>query len=112
MTLSRKDPLTGELVPSYHTVEATKRKRAERGRDELILELERKGSAQTSKLTLGEFLDEFVRFKEEPIHRRLPLDSARAGSHDGHGRSGSHFLTSQQEAAFVTNPCTSPAYYP
>ena len=65
VTLSHRDPLTGEQVPSYHTVEATTRKKAEKARDELILDLERRGSVYTSKLTLGEFLDEFIRFKEE-----------------------------------------------
>ena len=63
--LSYKDPLSGEIVPSYHTVEATTQRKAEKARDELIRELERKGSAHMSKLTLGEFLDEFVRLKEE-----------------------------------------------
>ena len=65
VTLSHRDPLTGEQVPSYHTVEAKTRKRAERARDELILDLERKGGAYTSKLTLAEFLDRFIDYKEE-----------------------------------------------
>jgi hypothetical protein len=65
VTLSHRDPLTGEQVPSYHTVEAKTRKRAEKARDELILDLERKGGAYTSKLTLAEFLDRFIDYKEE-----------------------------------------------
>ena len=65
VTLSHRDPLTGEQVPSYHTVEAKTRKRAEKARDELIRDLERKGGAYTSKLTLAEFLDRFIDYKEE-----------------------------------------------
>ena len=44
ITLSHKDPITGEQVRSFHTIEAKTEKQAERKRDELILELERKGS--------------------------------------------------------------------
>ena len=47
VTLSPKDPLTGELVPSYHTVTARTEKQAMKRRDELILDLERKGGAYT-----------------------------------------------------------------
>ncbi len=39
VTLSHKDPLTGELVPSYHTVTARTEKQAMKRRDELILDL-------------------------------------------------------------------------
>ncbi|MBR0404301.1 MAG: site-specific integrase [Eggerthellaceae bacterium] len=65
VTLSHRDPLTGEQVSSYHTVEAKTRKGAERARKELIRELERKGAACTSKMTLAEFLDEFIEYKQE-----------------------------------------------
>ena len=64
VTLSHRDPLSGELVSTYHTVEARTRKKAERARDELILELERRGNAYSSKLTLAEFLDKFIAYKE------------------------------------------------
>ena len=64
VTLSHRDPLSGELVSTYHTVEAKTRKKAERARDELILELERRGNAYSSKLTLAEFLDKFIAYKE------------------------------------------------
>ena len=64
VTLSHRDPLTGELVRSFHTVEAKTQKKAEKARDELILELERKGSAYTSRLTLREFLERFIQYKE------------------------------------------------
>ena len=64
VTLSHKDPISGELVRSFHTVEAKTLKKAEKARDELILDLERKGSAFTSRLTLREFLERFIRYKE------------------------------------------------
>ena len=67
VTLSHRDPLTGELVPSYHTVEARTEKQAAKKRDELILDLERKGSAYTSRLTLTEFLEKFIQHKESSM---------------------------------------------
>ena len=57
VTLSHRDPLTGEQVRSFHTVEAKTQKRAEKARDELIRRLEKEGAACTSKATLKEFLD-------------------------------------------------------
>jgi phosphomannomutase len=57
VTLTHRDPLSGDPVPTYHTVEAATRKKAERARDELILELERSGEACNSKLKLSEFLE-------------------------------------------------------
>ena len=47
VTLSRRDPLVGEQVRSFHTVEAKTQKRAEKASNELIRKLER-GSACTS----------------------------------------------------------------
>lgn len=47
VVLSHKDPLTGETVPSYHTVEAKTQRKAEKARDELVLDLERRGAAYT-----------------------------------------------------------------
>ena len=64
VTLSHRDPLSGELVSTYHTVEATTRKKAEKARDELIIELELKGDAYNSKLTLSEYLEKFIAYKE------------------------------------------------
>ena len=63
VVLSHKDPLTGETVPSYHTVEAKTQRKAEKARDELILDLERRGAAYTSRLTLVEFLERFIQYK-------------------------------------------------
>ncbi len=65
VTLSHRDPITGKLVSSYHTVGAKTEKQAERKRDELILELERKGSAAGSNMTVKEFLDTFLEYKEK-----------------------------------------------
>lgn len=65
VVLSHKDPLTGKTVPSYHTVEAKTQRKAEKARDELILDLERKGGAYTSRLTLAEFLERFIQYKED-----------------------------------------------
>ena len=65
VVLSHKDPLTGETVPSYHTVEAKTQRKAEKARDELILDLERRGAAYTSRLTLVEFLERFIQYKED-----------------------------------------------
>ena len=67
VVLSHRDPLTGEQVRSYHTVEAKTQKRAERARDELILELERKGAAYSSRITLAEFLEKFIKYKEDGV---------------------------------------------
>ena len=64
VTLSHRDPLSGDLVSTYHTVEGSTRKKAERARDELILDLERKGDAFGSKITLKDFLDKFIDYKE------------------------------------------------
>ena len=64
VVLSHRDPISGELVRSFHTVEGKTLKKAERARDELILDLERKGAAYTSTLTLSEFLERFIQYKE------------------------------------------------
>ena len=46
ITLSHKNPITGETVRTYHKVEAKTRKQAEKKRDKLILDLKRKGGAR------------------------------------------------------------------
>ena len=65
VTLSHKNPLTGEIIRTYHTVEASTRRQAERERDKLILELERKGGNLTSGITVKEFMDTFLDYKED-----------------------------------------------
>ena len=65
ITLSHKDPLTGEQIRTFHTVEAKTQKQAERKRDELILDLERKGGAVASGITVREFMERFLDYKEK-----------------------------------------------
>lgn len=65
VALTHNDPITGKLVTTYHTVEAKTPKQAERARDELIMDLERRGGAYMTKITLREFLDRFLEHKEE-----------------------------------------------
>ena len=65
ITLSHRNPLTGEVVRTYHKVEAKTRKQAEKKRDALILELERKGGALVSGVTVREFMERFLDYKEE-----------------------------------------------
>ncbi len=65
VTLSHHDPVTGKQVSTYHTVKAKTEKQAQRKRDELILELERKGGAAGSKATVEEFMSSFLDYKEK-----------------------------------------------
>ena len=65
--IMHKDPVTQEEIFEYHTVTAKTKKQAERKRDELVFDLERKGSAFHSKLTLSEFLTAFVDYKSLAI---------------------------------------------
>ena len=65
VTLSHKNPITGEVVRTYHKIEAKTKKQAEKKRDALILDLERKGGALATGVTVREFLDLFVDYKEE-----------------------------------------------
>ena len=65
ISLSHKNPLTGEVVRTYHKVEAKTRKQAEKKRDALILELERKGGALVSGVSVREFMERFLAYKEE-----------------------------------------------
>jgi len=53
------------VIRTYHKVEAKTRKQAEKKRDALILELERKGGALVSGVTVREFMDRFLDYKEE-----------------------------------------------
>lgn len=63
-TLSHKGPITGEDVRTYHRVKGKTRRQAERARDALILELERKGGALAGGMTVRELLESFVSYKE------------------------------------------------
>lgn len=64
-TLSHTDPVTGESVRSYHTISAKTRRQAERKRGKLILDLERKDGAADSSMTVREFMDMFLDYKEK-----------------------------------------------
>ena len=78
VTICRIDPMTGEQDLTYHTVEAKTEKQAKKKRDELILELERNGAAASSRLTLRELLDQFIRCKEEgKLVERSTIDHYR-----------------------------------
>ncbi len=62
--LSHTDPVTGEVVRTFHTVEGKTRRQAERARDALILELERKGGAVGSSMSVRELMEQFLVYKE------------------------------------------------
>ena len=62
--LSHTNPVTGEAVRTFHTVEGKMRRQAERTRDALILELERKGGAVGSSTSVREFMNQFLDYKE------------------------------------------------
>ncbi len=65
VSLSHTNPLTGEVVRSYHTVEGKTEKQAAKRRDELILDLERKGGTLATGMTVREFMESFVDYKEQ-----------------------------------------------
>lgn len=64
-TLSHADPLTGKSVRTYHTVVGKTKRQAERARDELILELELKGGAIGSGVTVREFMGSYLDIREK-----------------------------------------------
>lgn len=65
ITLSHRNPITGEQIQTLLTVEAKTLKQAEKKRDALILDLERKGGALATGVTVREFLDRFVDYKKD-----------------------------------------------
>ena len=62
--LVHADPMTGKDACTYHTIEAKTRKQAERARDELVLKLEMQGFAVSSNVTIQQFLNEFLEYKQ------------------------------------------------
>lgn len=64
LRLVHDDPLTGEEVLSYHTVEGKNRKQAENARDQLIVDLEMQGYAVSSDITVRKYLVDFLAYKE------------------------------------------------
>ena len=63
--LTHKDPATGELITTYCTVEAKTRKQAERALGDLIVDLELKGGAVATNITVREWMDRFLDYKEK-----------------------------------------------
>ncbi|WP_283171506.1 tyrosine-type recombinase/integrase [Curtanaerobium respiraculi] len=63
-SLSHTDPVTGEVVRTYHTLVAKTQRQAERARDALIVELELLGGASSSNVSLRDFMASFMRHKE------------------------------------------------
>ena len=63
--LSHRDGITGEMIPTYHTITAKTKKQAERARDELIMQLELKGGAVGTNTTVREFMEMFLQYKAD-----------------------------------------------
>lgn len=63
VTLTHIDPLTGDEVPTYHTVEGKTRKQAEHARCDLIVELELKGFSASTDMTTRQFINLFLDYK-------------------------------------------------
>lgn len=63
--LSHTDPMTGKIIPSYHTIEAKTEAQARKKRDQLIRDLNDKGSAVSSGITVCELLGAFIDHKEK-----------------------------------------------
>lgn len=62
--LTHRDPFTNESIRTFHTVEGKTKRAAERARDELIMQLELKGDAIDSGITVKQFMESFVVYKE------------------------------------------------
>lgn len=61
---SHQDPLTGEMITTYHTITAKTKAGACKARDELRFSLETKGAAVDNKSTVREYLDSFIDYKQ------------------------------------------------
>ena len=64
-SLSHTDPVTGEVVRTYHTLVVKTQRQAERARDALIVELELLGGTSSSNVSLRDFVASFMRHKED-----------------------------------------------
>ncbi len=62
--LSHKDPITGKLLSTYHTVEAKTEKSAKKKRSDLIYSLNKRGAAIDSKMTIDELVEMLITHKE------------------------------------------------
>ena len=64
-SLSHTDPVTGEVVRTYHTLVAKTQRQAERARDALIVDLELRGDAVGGGVTVRDFMGAFLSYKEK-----------------------------------------------
>lgn len=63
-SLSHTDPVTGEVVRTYHTITAKTKRQAERARDALIVQLEMEGGVSAAGTTVRDFMEAFLAYKE------------------------------------------------
>ncbi len=78
VTLSHKDPLSGEFVRSFHTVKARTEKQAQKRKNELIRELDDRGLSAGTKMTISELADLFIEYKADSgTIERSTLDGYR-----------------------------------
>ena len=117
-TLSHKDPLTGKIVRSFHTIEAKTQRQAEKARDALIVELELKGGAADSTVTIREFMESYLDIRETGSSARtIPLtshlfsylaamksDSDRIAREFGLAQSDPYILGTQEPMSRPYNP--------
>ena len=64
-SLSHTDPVTGEVVRTYHTLVAKTQRQAERARDALIVDLELRGGAVGGGVTVRDFMGAFLSYEEK-----------------------------------------------
>ena len=64
-SLSHTDPVTGEVVRTYHSLVAKTQRQAERARDALIVDLELRGGAVGGGVTVRDFMGAFLSYKEK-----------------------------------------------
>lgn len=63
VALTHIDPLSGEEISTYHTVEGKTRKQAEQARCDLIVELELEGFSASTDMTVRQFMNLFLEYK-------------------------------------------------
>ena len=59
-SLSHTDPVTGEVVRTYHTITGKTKRQAERARDALIVQLEMEGGVSAAGTTVRDFMEAFL----------------------------------------------------
>lgn len=63
--LTHTDPLSGEEVQAYHTIEGKTRKQAEQARCDLIVALQMEGFSASTTMTILEFMEYFLEYKTQ-----------------------------------------------